>query len=87
MKTKKIPMRTCVVSRKSYPKQELMRIVINKEGIVSVDPTGRMNGRGAYVFLEIDNIKKARKKKTLEKVLKTSDIDNIYTELEELCNE
>ena len=46
---KKVPMRTCVVCRKSFPKKELIRIVKNKEGVFSVDRHGKASGRGAYV--------------------------------------
>ena len=49
MKVKKIPMRTCVVTREKYEKRELLRIVKDKDGNLSVDETGKMNGRGAYI--------------------------------------
>lgn len=44
MKTRKIPERTCVVTREKYPKKELLRIVRSKEGIVEADVTGKKNG-------------------------------------------
>ncbi len=87
MKSKKIPIRTCVVSRVAYPKNELTRIVINKEGKVNVDTTGRMNGRGAYIYLTYENIEKSKNKKILEKVLKVNELDEIYIELERMFNE
>ena len=49
MKIKKIPLRTCVVTKESLPKKELLRIVRTPEGVVQVDETGKMNGRGAYI--------------------------------------
>ena len=46
---KKVPLRKCVATGEQLPKKELIRIVRNKEGEVSVDPTGKKNGRGAYL--------------------------------------
>ena len=48
MKTRKIPMRTCVVTREKLPKGELIRVVRTPEGEVIIDETGKANGRGAY---------------------------------------
>ena len=83
MKTRKIPMRTCVVTRESLPKQELLRIVKDKEGNLSVDITGKANGRGAYVKKDLAVIDKARKTKVLERVLETEIKEEIYRELED----
>ena len=47
MKVKKIPLRSCVITKERLPKQELLRIVKTKEQEVKVDPTGKLNGRGA----------------------------------------
>ena len=49
MKQKKIPLRSCVVTRERLPKQELLRVVRTKEGEVKIDDSGKMNGRGAYI--------------------------------------
>ena len=49
MKPKKIPVRMCVACRQGRPKRELIRIVKNKAGVVSVDTTGKAKGRGAYL--------------------------------------
>ena len=53
---KKIPMRTCIVTREKLPKKELVRIVRNKDGEVFVDETGKQNGRGVYLKKEINVI-------------------------------
>lgn len=45
---KHVPIRTCVVCRDKAGKRQLTRVVKTPEGIV-VDPTGKMNGRGAYI--------------------------------------
>ncbi len=81
MKIKKTPMRTCVVTREVKPKKELMRIVVNKEGEVFVDKTGKQNGRGAYVTLALDVIEKAKQTKVLDKKLETQIPDEIYETL------
>ena len=49
MKTRKIPLRKSVVSNDVIDKRDLLRIVKNKEGEVFIDPTGKANGRGAYI--------------------------------------
>ena len=52
MKQRKIPLRKSVVSGEMKPKKEMVRITRSKEGEVSIDPTGKMPGRGAYVSLD-----------------------------------
>ena len=66
---KKIPQRTCVVCREKVNKNALNRIVKNSEGQLFFDPTGKANGRGAYICSReicIDSIDKV-----LSKVFKT----------------
>lgn len=67
---KHVPIRKCVGCQKRRPKQELIRIVRNKEGQVSLDKTGKKPGRGAYICPEIDCLEKAFQKNRLEKVLR-----------------
>ena len=81
---KKIPMRSCVVTKESLPKKELIRVVRDKEGNVTIDLTGKQNGRGAYLKNDLDVIKKAKKSKILERALGVSIPDNIYEELERM---
>ncbi len=77
----KVPLRKCVVSNQQLPKNELIRIVKNKEGIVKVDLTGKLNGRGAYLKKDIKVIEKAIKTKKLDRHLETSIPEDIYNEL------
>ena len=58
---KKVPLRKCVATGEQLPKKELIRIVKNKEGEVSVDPTGKKNGRGAYLKRSLEAIELAKK--------------------------
>ena len=58
---KKIPERTCMACNKQMPKQDLLRIVKSKDGIIEVDLTGKKNGRGAYICKNAECLKKAIK--------------------------
>lgn len=84
MKQKKIPMRTCVVTKEKYPKKELVRIVRTPENEVKVDTTGRMNGHGAYIKLDRDVIIKAQSTKVLDRTLKVIVPNEVYEELLEM---
>ena len=53
MKKRKIPLRTCVVTGEKLDKRDLLRIVRDKDLNVSIDLTGKMNGRGAYIKKDI----------------------------------
>ena len=81
MKTKKIPTRTCVVTKEKYPKQELIRVVRTKDGNIIVDETGKANGKGAYLKLEESVILKAKKTKCLNRILNVEIEDSIYEEI------
>ena len=84
---KKVPLRRCVVTNERLPKKELMRIVKNKEGEVFVDPTGKANGRGAYIKKSNEAIDLAMKKKVLNRVLETEIPEELYEELRGDVNE
>ncbi len=84
MKVKKIPLRTCVITREHLPKQELLRIVRTKEGEIKVDETGKLNGRGAYIKKDIAVLEKAKKTKALEKMLECNIEENIYEEIKNI---
>lgn len=86
MKQRKIPMRTCVVTREKCEKKNLVRVVRDNLGNVSVDLTGKANGRGAYVKKDLDVIKKAKESKALERHLEVLIPDVIYEELEKIIN-
>ena len=72
MKTKKIPLRMCVGCREMKEKKSLIRVVRSPEGLVSLDPTGKMPGRGAYVCREGECLARALKQKQLERQLQVS---------------
>lgn len=85
MKQRKIPMRMCVVTREKYPKGELIRIVKTENGVI-VDPTGKQNGKGAYLKKDIEVFEKAQKTKILNKALETEVSDQIFEELKQTLN-
>ena len=84
MKIKKVPMRTCVVTKEKFPKSELVRVLRTPEGNVILDLTLKANGRGAYLKKDKDVINKAKKTKILNKMLETDIKDDIYEELLQL---
>ena len=81
---KKVPCRTCVVSKEKLPKKELVRIVRTQEGEVKIDETGKMNGRGAYLKKDLEVFNKAQKSKILDRHLEVSVPDSIFESLKEL---
>ena len=87
MKVKKIPLRTCVVTKESLPKGELLRIVRTPEGEVKVDNTGKLNGRGAYIKKDLSVLEKARKSNILEKRLEIKIEDSVYEEIKNMIEE
>lgn len=81
MVQRKVPMRKDIVTGEMLPKKELVRIVRNKEKEVSIDPTGKKNGRGAYIHLDVETAKKAKAEKTFDKVFGVKLSDEFYDEL------
>ena len=72
MKVRRVPLRSCVVCRQTSDKKTLLRVTRAPEkdgGAVAVDPTGRTNGRGAYVCAALACIEKAAKQKRFERAL------------------
>ena len=87
-KVKKIPQRKCVGCEEMKDKKALLRIVRSPEGEISLDKTGKKNGRGAYVCPDKECITKAVKQKRLEYALKAPIAPEVLTRLlEELENE
>lgn len=82
-KIKKIPMRTCVITKEKLPKGELIRVVRTPEGNVIVDLTGKANGRGAYLKKDLETIEKAKNSKLLSKHLEVNIPDEIFEELKQ----
>lgn len=79
---KKVPMRTCIACRACKPKKELIRIVKSEEGI-SLDRTGRKNGRGAYICDDLNCIAKLKKGKLLNRAFSCPVEDSVYDKISE----
>ena len=79
---KKIPQRQCMGCRERKPKRDMIRVVRNPEGVVSLDFGGKMNGRGAYICPKADCLKKARKSKALDRSLEVPIPEEVYDRLE-----
>lgn len=78
---KNLPQRTCMGCNSKKDKKDLIRIVKNKEEVISIDKTGKANGRGAYICNELECLEKAIKSKRLEKVFETKISEEIYENL------
>lgn len=81
MKMKKIPQRKCVGCNEMKDKKDLLRIVRSPEGEISLDLTGKKNGRGAYVCPNPECITKAVKEKRLERALEKTVSQDVYQQL------
>ena len=84
MKKRKIPLRTCVVTNEKLDKRDMLRIVRDKEGNVSIDLTGKMNGRGAYIKRDVKVLDEAIKKRSLEKKLECNISEDIYNNIRDI---
>ncbi|AVP56114.1 RNase P modulator RnpM [Clostridium tetani] len=88
MKTRKIPQRMCTGCMEMKPKKELIRVVRNKEGEVSIDLTGKKSGRGAYICKDVNCLQKSFKTRRLEKNLEATISEELFNKLkEEIENE
>lgn len=83
---RKMPERTCVITKEKLLKKDLLRIVRTPEKNIVVDITGKQNGRGAYLKKDKEVIEKARKTKILEHILETSIPDEVYDEMLKYIN-
>ena len=78
---KQLPQRTCMGCNSKKNKNELIRIVKDKNGTISVDRTGKLSGRGAYLCDNIACLEKVIKSKRLERVFETHISNEIYESL------
>jgi len=81
-KEKKIPQRKCINCGNLYNKNDLLRIVNNKEMGIVIDESGKLNGRGAYICKNKECIKEVKKNNKLNRVFKQKVDKKIYEELE-----
>ena len=74
-------MRKDIVTGEMMPKRQLIRVVKNKEGEVTLDPTGKKSGRGAYIAVDVEIGKREKEEKTFEKAFHVKLDDSFYDEL------
>ena len=86
MKTRKVPMRMCLGCQEMKPKKELLRLVRTPEGQVEIDPTGKRNGRGAYLCPQADCLHMAAKAHRLEKAFGVAIPEEILAQLQGKLN-
>ena len=80
-KKRKLPLRKCVVTGEMVPKGQLVRIVKTKDQEVFLDPTGRQNGRGAYITLDPEVALLAKKKRSFDQAFGMKISDDFYDEV------
>lgn len=80
---KKVPLRKCVGCGEMGNKKEMMRVLKTPEGIITLDKTGKKNGRGAYLCMDIKCLSLAEKNKGLERSLKEAIPADVYKNLKE----
>lgn len=79
---KKIPLRQCIGCGEMKSKKEMIRVLKTTEDEITIDATGRRNGRGAYICPSMECFKKAVKSKGLERSLKMAIPKEVYEALE-----
>ncbi len=84
MKPKKIPLRKCVGCLQQHPKNDMVRIVHNKQGEITIDYTGKAHGRGAYICLNLSCFKNAQKKRALSRAFSCKVNDDVFEKLYEV---
>lgn len=75
------PLRKCLGCDEMIGKKGLLRIVKDKDGEISLDPTGKKNGRGAYICKSSACFEAARKRRAFERSLKCKIPEEIYVRL------
>ncbi len=75
---KSLPQRSCIGCNTKKDKRDLIRIVKSKDGNISIDKTGKANGRGAYICNNVECLEKAIKSKRLERTFEKSIDSEIY---------
>jgi len=78
---KSIPQRTCIGCNSKKDKKDFIRIVKDNQNNISIDKTGKANGRGAYICDDIQCLEKAIKNKRIEKSFKMNIDEKVYEEL------
>lgn len=81
MKPKKTPLRMCIGCMEMKPKAQLIRVVKDPEGNISLDPTGKKNGRGAYLCRSTACLERSQKAKKLERAFSMAIPETVFQSL------
>lgn len=84
---RKTPQRKCIVTNEMKPKKDMIRIVRNKDKEVFIDPSGKQNGRGAYMTMDQTVFERAQTERVLEKTFKVEIDPTLYEQLKDLISE
>ena len=84
---RKIPKRQCIGCQEMKEKKELIRVVRTTEGEITVDATGKKNGRGAYICPLEECMEKAVSSHGLERAFKVAIPKEVYKKLMEEIKE
>lgn len=63
------------------PKGELIRVVRSPEGEISLDFTGKKNGRGAYLCRSAACLRRAAKSRRIDRVLDCKIDETVYEDM------
>ncbi len=83
LRERKIPMRTCIACREEKPKRDMLRVVKNAAGEISLDFSGKLAGRGAYICNSAECVKKLRKYRLLNRAFSCEVPEEVYSRIEE----
>ena len=78
---KRNPQRTCMGCNEKKAKNDLIRIVKNKNDEINIDRTGKLDGRGAYICDNVQCLEKIIRSKRLEKIFDKEISNEIYEKL------
>ena len=84
---KTIPQRTCIGCNIKKDKKDFIRIVKDNQNNISIDRTGKANGRGAYICDNIDCLEKAIKNNRIEKSFKMQIDESVYENLRSVISD
>ena len=82
MQARRVPLRMCTGCGEMKPKKELVRVVRDPEGNLSLDLTGKKSGRGAYICRNLSCLQAARKNRGLERAFSCRIPAEVYDEME-----
>lgn len=90
-KKRKIPQRMCVACNEMKPKNTLIRVVRSKDGVITLDLTGKAAGRGAYVCKSAECFERLKKRKGLNRAfgceVDVSVYENLQNEIADKCGD